>query len=356
MVSTYGAAEIEEIYIGPNVTEIGVDAFMDMNLQAISVAKNNANYASVDGVLTNKAKDCLLFCPAGIEGAYTVPDGISVISDDAFSVYSKITDLELPDSVIVFGGLTTPGKSIKIGSGLMEWEGIYNAEYEAIEISKDNEYFTTDGLVVFNGDKTELLSYPFAMEEEIYSIPDGVVTVGDRALRSLNLRVLNIPASVESGLTGYRGTNNLTMLSALEEINVDSDNEAYQSIDGVLYTKDGKQLIAVPPNAESPVMIAEGVEEISSSAISNIRKTMEIHIPEGVTKLPFMLSYISVPYGEEITVDIYLPASLETINDSTFSGEVRALQRGDSSVLTLHCVKGSYADTYFREKGLNVVN
>jgi hypothetical protein len=57
----------------------------------------------------------------------------------------------------------------------------------------------------------------------------------------------------------------------LKDIQVDEDNPYFKSIDGVLYSKDGQELIKYPQGKEDEVYeMPEGVKKIADQAISNV--------------------------------------------------------------------------------------
>lgn len=345
-----------EVVIGPHVREIGTDAFDGRNIVSITVVKDNEIYASVNGALTNKAGDYLIKVANATEGEYTIPDGIVTVGADAFDTCYNITELVVPDSVIVMEGLSQPGDKITIGSGLMDWEGAYTSNYTEVVISADNEYFSAEGGIIFNHDKTELIRYPSTVADEEYHVPDTVERIGDYAFSNRSLRKLYLPASLKDGVTNsYYGDNNFAIgLGGLEEIVVADENEWYCSLGGAVYSKDQKTLHIVPANNEA-FTLAETVETITPKAMYEIRTSREVRIPDGITDLSSFMDTISVPYGvEDMTVDLYLPESIEAIDETFLNTEVRAIARGEKSVLTVHCKKGSYADSFFRERNLQV--
>ena len=166
-------------------------------------------------------------------------------------------------------------------------------------------------------------------------IPDGVTEIGDYAFSGCaSLVSINIPASVIS--IGASAFGNCT---SLQEINVDENNEYYQSIDGNLYSKDGKTLInyasakqdttfnipefvtCVAKGAFSgskslvTVLIPHSVMEIGSSAFYNCSSLVNIMLPDSITEIAS-----STFYNCTSLVSITLPDSITSIGSFAFSG------------------------------------
>jgi len=145
---------------------------------------------------------------------------------------------------------------------------------------------------------------------------------------------LNLPATI-SEVDGL----STMMLTSLETINVAEDNELYQSIDGVVFDKDGCCVYAVPQAAE-------------------------FNAPEGVTAI---MEYAYFNYQME---EITLPSTLEYIADGAFAGcknltklEIPAsvtfigydVFEGTAEDFTIYCYKDSCAQEYAEENGINYV-
>ncbi len=112
---------------------------------------------------------------------------------------------------------------------------------------------------------------------------DSVIYIGDYAFGSCdNLKSVTIPKNViridGAPFYGYR----------LTEINVDTDNKCFASLDGVLFNKEMTKLIKYPVgNARKNYKIPDGVTEIGSSAFwdAYVRSLTSLTIPKSVTKI-----------------------------------------------------------------------
>ena len=91
-----------------------------------------------------------------------------------------------------------------------------------------------------------------------------------------------IPASIENPLNDmYRG-NPFTLCLELKEITVDEKNPFLKSVDGVLYSNDGKKLISYPAAKDgSTYVIPKEVEEVCGGAFVGCKNLEEIQVESG---------------------------------------------------------------------------
>ncbi len=125
-------------------------------------------------------------CPNLIE--LTLPSSLVSIGNEAFSGCSGLTDLALPSSLASIGdkvfrgcsGLTSlmlPPSLASIGSGAFdECKNLRELSVEA-----DNSHYESEGGVLFNKGKTELVRVPEGYPDAIYNVPSTVTSIKERA-------------------------------------------------------------------------------------------------------------------------------------------------------------------------------
>ena len=99
--------KLVSISISSSLTNIGTGAFANCpSLTGITVDPLNPVYSSVDGVLFNQAQTTLIQCPQSKAGSFTIPNGVTIISDQAFQYCGSLTGVIIPDSVTNMGDST----------------------------------------------------------------------------------------------------------------------------------------------------------------------------------------------------------------------------------------------------------
>ena len=153
------------------------------------------------------------------------------------------------------------------------------------------------------------------------TIPDGVESIGDYCFINCD----NLTDVVISAGVSKIGENAFANCPKLKQITVDDKNKRYKSIDGDLYSKDGKVLIRYANGKnQCQFIIPEGVTQLGVSAISNSINLTSVIIPNSVKiiqasvflncnrikklKIPCSVEYLDIYAffgGDEIVV--YIP-------------------------------------------------
>jgi hypothetical protein len=143
-------------------------------------------------------------------------------------------------------------------------------------------------------------------------IPNSVTNIEDSAFYGCaNLASLNIPASVQS-----IGEKALIGCSSLANISVDDNNISYKSVDGVLYSKNGTNILCYPAaKVDKNYTIPSGVIIIGNSVFSKCTNLTSIEIPDSVKTIDYRAFE-----GCTGLTEIKIPDSVTSIVNSAFIG------------------------------------
>ena len=250
-------SSLKTLVLPASVTAIERGAFDGCaSLASIEVAKDAVAYGSVDGVLFTKDGKTLVRYPEGKrEKEYAVPDGVTAIGADAFSRCSSLLALRLPASVTSVG----------------DWAF---SECSSLTSLLLPDGLTSIGEAAFNccDSLTELI------------LPQGVKSVGARAFENCpSLSSVVLPKDVSS-----IGANAFDCCESLTSIEVADGGPAYRSIDGVLFTKDGKTLVRYPEGKgkrEKEYAVPDGVTAIGDQAFYHCDSLEKISLPDSLTSI-----------------------------------------------------------------------
>ena len=192
-------------------------------------------------------------CPSG-GGTYQVNNGTLTGTTGTCS-----GDLVLDNSVVTINSSSLSSTSITsltLPAGLTNYTRPfwYNTALTSISVAQGNSNFSSEDGVLFNANKTTLLTYPANKAGSTYSIPSSVTAIADYAFQAnKNLTSIDIGSNVTyigdftffhaytlsvinigAGLS-YLGQGTFTYMQNLTAINVNQANAAFRSIDGVLY-------------------------------------------------------------------------------------------------------------------------
>ena len=112
-------------------------------------------------------------------------------------------------------------------------------------------------------------------------LPDTLEKIGDYAFSACSkLREITIPASVEAFGNGV-----FTQCDALETFSIDPTNPYLKETNHVIYTADGKTLVAAAGRTDESIEVPATVEKIQSYAFYNCDTLKSITIPGSVREL-----------------------------------------------------------------------
>lgn len=251
MDGTLKMSEVKNVHLGAGVEKIRSGEFY--SVESISVSEGNPNFASVDGVLYDKAMKSLICVPTGKEyGQFKIPEGVEEICDNA------IVDVEMNSLVI-------PTTVKHIGNTAISVNGITSLVIPAsVESLSMYAIYQCNGLRTLKFENGNLKQIGHHVVEECEK-----------------LKTISIPANIESIPKFYS-------CPSLRSIVVDPANKNYTTIDGVLYNKDVTRLVSYPAARNNEIYIVpDSVTAIGEGAFCNVRNgnLKKLYLNKGITEV-----------------------------------------------------------------------
>lgn len=80
---------------------------------------------------------------------------------------------------------------------------------------------------------------------------------------------------------------NVKKLKGLKKVSVDSNNQHYKSVDGIIYSKNGEALLACPRSYGDVIKVAEGTMAIKIGALIDCCEIKEVDFPKSLNVVSF---------------------------------------------------------------------
>ena len=265
-----------------------------------------------------------------------LPNTVEKIGYHAFDRCS-ITHIDLPESLLeihstAFSSLVTVNipknvrfictSDIHLDSSATPF---YCCPLVEITVDADNQHYCAVDGVLFDKSMTELICYPEKKEGVSYSVPDGVIVIGDCAFYSTELTNISFPESlqviehaafryarelveinlpeglVEIGSEAFEACDALTSItipssvttmeyaicnaSNLQEFIVAPSNTYFKAVDGVLMNYDGTKIVNYPTGKVGAYTVPQEVTSIGHSAFQYACGIDELILDEGIVEI-----------------------------------------------------------------------
>ena len=252
-----------------------------INENLIKAVLNNQKVLCVDGIYYSDNYEQLICCDSSKEGKAEIASGVKTVYEKAFYNCKLLTEILLPDSIVAI-------------------------EDEA-----------------------------FSGCEQISSIrlPSKIIRINDFLFeKCLNLERIYMPSSIKSfGGPKYSEYSDHILIGycpKLSEVIVDKANKVFESVDGMLLSKDGKELLFCPYGKAGALTIPDTVETICPNSINSCGELTEINVSKNVKSIK------NIFYGcgkiESINVD----------QDNEFYSSVDGCLLNKDKTIFLRCPEG----------------
>lgn len=257
----------------------------------------------------------------------------------AFASNQQVIEVEVPDNIKIIYPKAfldcTKLKRIRFTHGTkMIGRDVFSGciHLEAISIEDNQHYTATNGQFIDKDDKV-LLRY-FGMGNRTLSIVNGIRSIQRKAFEKSQIEQIKIPSSVE-----IIEEDSFYLTMKLQKIEVDGANTKYRSYDGVLHSRDGRELIRYPQGkldvayyleddvikigkkafscaaTLSSITFAGSLQEICANAFEYCIGLENIMLPRSVE----VIGERAFQYCENMT-SVMLPQGIIRIGDCAFLG------------------------------------
>lgn len=296
----YNCTALSDITFPSGVASIGDEAFQYCDsLKSVTIPGNVKNIG--EGA----------FYSCGELTKVVIESGTESIGKFAFNYCRKLNDVTISDSVV------------SIGDNAFQFTGFYNDDsiWDVLYIGNhlikaDDWALNKDKIsdcVIKSGTKTIADSaFNGCGGLKSITIPDSMVSIGSHAFEGC------------SGLTGMVIPKNVTNIgdyafyscTKMESIDVNADNAAYCSENGILYNKEKTEIIRFSIKKQNTVFnIPDGVTVIADGAFSGCENLTSVTIPNGA-KIVGNYAFDGCSGIAEITV----PSGVTGIGSRAFYG------------------------------------
>lgn len=331
--------------LGYSGTDINIDlTALDFGGNIVNIGGSAFEYSAVESIrlpetlITIQAR---AFYHSALK-SINIPAGTEFIGREAFSDTpietltfadgAKLTVIERSafENTKHLGSVVIPASLKQMGRAAFKNSGItalaFADGFSLAEIPEEAFAYTAITAVRIPDSVTLINHGAFRNTADLETVTFGTgenLTLGSNAFYSSGLKTLEIPANMT-----YIGEYAFVGLGELGEFKVAESNPYYKAVDGLLVSKNGRKLIAVPAGREGSLTLPVGIEVIGFGAFES-SKLSQILFIDNANILSFgyraffgmkNIHEISIP-ASVVAIDYYAFANCTALEKVTFAEE-----------------------------------
>ncbi len=284
--------------------------------------------STVDGKKVVSIGDRFMYYASTTTEKIVVPEGVKNIGNYAFYHCEKLRSIEIPSTVT------------SIGTGALG----FNNNITEIKIASGNKNYTAQDGVVYNKNKTKLISCPAANKP---SIPSTVKTIGTCAFEeNYNLRELTLPSGVteieEAAFYGCGFLETVSLPGTLKTIGRGAFYEC-SSLYNLIVPSSVTTMEEYSYGVESDGNYERAIYSKSGTAAANYANTYDITFR---TSKSISACTVSIPYFQYTYTGSAIKPTV-TVKDGT-----KTLKKGTDYTVEYQCnTETGFADIFVKGKG-----
>ncbi len=307
----FGCSSLETVTIPKNVSSISASAFSGCTSLKIEISEDNPYFTVENGIILNKEKTEIVYIPASAAGTFTIPDGITAISDGLFKDNKSITKIIIPENVTEIGSYAFAGCSNLSEINLPE-SIVSIGSYAFKDCTSLKSIEIPDGITHLEATFDDCLAL------EKITLPEGLKTMWGAFRGCVSIEKIELPASLVSIDSAFEGCTALKSIEIpLKVTSISSAFNGCASLEKVILPENIK---TIGYSAFSGCVslgnidIPTGVLTIESGAFEGCASLTSVALPEGILTLEG-----SVFSGCKLIEKIVIPSGITSIDYSTFS-------------------------------------
>ena len=342
--------DLTALDFGGNIVNIGGSAFEYSAVESIRLPET---------LITIQAR---AFYHSALK-SINIPAGTEFIGREAFSDTpietltfadgAKLTVIERSafENTKHLGSVIIPASLRQMGRAAFKNSGItalaFADGFSLAEIPEEAFAYTAITAVRIPDSVTLINHGAFRNTADLETVTFGAgenLTLGSNAFYSSGLKTLEIPTNMT-----YIGEYAFVGLGKLGEFKVAESNPYYKAVDGLLVSKSGRKLIAVPAGREGSLTLPVGIEVIGFGAFESSKLSQILFIDNAnILSLGYRAFFgmknireISIP-ASVVAIDYYAFANCTALEKVTFAEE--------------NLLRGVYEGAFYGCKGLREIS